>query len=195
MRVAFFGPAPRIRPRPAPSPGSHVVASPRGAISCSMDANAILALAAFVLASAAAAVPGLVFRPGGWYRALAKPRWCPPDWLFGPVWLVLYIAIAVAGWLVWRRAGLDGAASALAVYGLQLVLNGLWSTLFFGLRRPDLAFFEVVALWLAIVATIALFLPLDAVAAWLLVPYAAWVGFAALLNFSVWRLNSAPPAS
>ncbi|UCH75629.1 MAG: tryptophan-rich sensory protein [Rhodospirillales bacterium] len=154
-----------------------------------MSLEPALSLLLFVIACAAAATPGIAFRPGAWYRALAKPRWCPPDWLFGPVWLVLYLSVAVAGWLVWRRAGLDGAALPLAVYAVQLVLNGLWSTLFFGLRRPDLAFVEVIGLWLSILATIALFHPIDTIAAWLLIPYAAWVGFAALLNLSIWRLN------
>jgi tryptophan-rich sensory protein len=155
-----------------------------------MNWNAILSLVIFLLVCAAAAAPGLVFRPGEWYRRLAKPRWRPPDWLFGPVWLVLYVSIAVSGWLVWRQAGVAGAGTlALAVYVLQLVLNGLWSTIFFGLRRPDLAFLEIVVLWLSILATIVLFHPLDETAAYLLVPYAGWVAFAAVLNFRVWRLN------
>ena len=155
-----------------------------------MNWNAILSLVIFLLACAAAATPGLVFRPGEWYRRLAKPRWRPPDWLFGPVWLVLYLSIAVSGWLVWRQAGFAGAgALALAVYASQLVLNGLWSTIFFGLHRPDLAFVEIVVLWLSILATIVLFHPIDETAAYLLVPYAAWVAFAAVLNYRVWRLN------
>jgi len=154
-----------------------------------MSVVEIPSLLVFVLACAAAATPGIVFRPGAWYRALAKPSWCPPDWLFGPVWLVLYISLAVSGWLIWRRAGLDGAAPALSIYTVQLVLNSLWSTVFFGLRRPDLAFAEIVVLWSSVLATIAAFFPIDATAAYILIPYAAWVSFAVLLNFSVWRLN------
>lgn len=154
-----------------------------------MTLGSFLSLLVFVSACAAAAGPGLYFRPGAWYRDLAKPSWRPPDWLFGPVWLVLYLSIAVSGWLVWRQAGFGGAASALAVYALQLVLNGLWSTIFFGLRRPDWALVEIVCLWLAIVATIVAFHPVDPVAAYLLVPYAGWVGFAVALNYRIWRLN------
>ena len=155
-----------------------------------MSGTSALALLVFLVACAAAAAPGLVFRPGAWYRRLAKPAWRPPDWLFGPVWLLLYISIAVSGWLIWRRTGFAGAGGvALGVYALQLVLNGLWSAIFFGLHRPDLAFAEIVVLWLSIVATIVLFHPLDAMAATLLIPYAAWVTFAAVLNFRVWRLN------
>jgi len=154
-----------------------------------VEIDAILSFSVFVLACATAATPGLYFRPGNWYRRLAKPAWCPPNWLFGPVWLVLYVTLAVAGWRVWRNSGFDDGAAALTVYAAQLVLNGLWSTLFFGARRPDLAFVEILFLLLSILATIALFRPLDQTAAYLLVPYACWVAFAAALNFRVWRLN------
>ena len=156
-----------------------------------MDSSAIISFAGFLLACAAAATPGIMLRPGAWYRSLAKPSWCPPAWLFGPVWLVIYVSIAVSGWLVWRKAGFDGAAVAISLYAVQLLLNGLWSAVFFGLRRPNLAFLEIVCLWLAILATIALFHPIDQAAAYLLIPYALWVTFAAALNFSVWRLNRA----
>lgn len=154
-----------------------------------MTVDTIMGLLAFVVACGAAASSGMFFRPGAWYRDLAKPPWRPPDWLFGPAWLVLYITIAVAGWLVWRQWGADGAALALAVYAIQLVFNWLWSAIFFGLRRPDLAFFEVVCLWLSIIATIAAFYPVDETAAYLLIPYACWVSFAAMLNLSIWRRN------
>jgi tryptophan-rich sensory protein len=154
-----------------------------------MSADAIVALSVFVLACAAAATPGVIFRPGGWYRALAKPPWCPPDWVFGPVWTVLYLTVAVSGWLVWRQSSLGDAPAAFVAYGLQLALNGLWSTIFFGLRRPDLAFVEIVFLWLSILATIAVFHPISPTASYLLIPYACWVSFAVALNFSVWRLN------
>lgn len=152
--------------------------------------QAILSATIFVLAAAAAAAPGIFFRPGEWYRGLAKPSWCPPDWLFAPVWSVLYLSIACAGWLVWREAG-GGGAQALAVYGVHLLLNALWSPIFFGLRRPGAAFAEIVCLWIGIVATIAAFHPIDATAAWLLVPYLLWVSFAVGLNFRIWRLNAA----
>ncbi len=160
-----------------------------------MNGAAVIALLIFLAACAAAATPGLLLRPGTWYRDLIKPAWRPPDWLFGPVWALLYISIAVSGWLVWQRAETEGAPLALAVYALQLVLNGLWSVILFGLRRPDLAFLEVLCLWLSIVATIAAFALVDGWAAVLLIPYALWVGFAALLNFRIWRLNPARPSS
>lgn len=144
----------------------------------------------FVVACAAAAATGIVFRPGVWYRDLAKPSWCPPDWLFGPAWTVLYLSIAVSGWLVWRQAGFAEAGLAFAIYAVQLGLNALWSAIFFGLRRPGLAFVEVVVFWVSIVATIAAFFAIDRVAALVLIPYALWVTFAAALNFRIWRLNA-----
>lgn len=152
--------------------------------------GSILALIGFLAACFGIAATGAVFRPGAWYRQLAKPVWTPPDWLFAPVWTVLYAAIAVAGWLVWRRAGFAGAPGALGLYALQLLLNGLWSWLFFGLQRPDLALIDIVAMGLVIAATIAAFWVHHAGAALLLLPYLAWVSFAAALNFSIWRLNA-----
>jgi tryptophan-rich sensory protein len=143
----------------------------------------------FLAACLAAASTGIFFRPGHWYASLQQPSWRPPDALFGPVWLVLYIMIATSGWLVWREAGLAGAALPLGIYVIQLVLNGLWSWLSFGLRRLDLAFFEMAGLWLSILATILAFQPISATAAWLLVPYLAWVSFALFLNFTLWRMN------
>jgi translocator protein len=157
-----------------------------------MDNSSILALIVFVGACFIAAAMGALFPPGDWYERLAKPSWRPPNWLFAPVWTAIYLTIAVSGWLVWRKYGLAGAALPLAIYGLQLVLNAAWTPIFFGLRRPDLAFFEIIVLWMAIVATIAIFYPIHPGAALLLVPYLAWVTFAAALNFSVWRLNQSP---
>ncbi len=154
-----------------------------------MNATSALALLAFVAVCFLAALTGAVFRPGTWYDLLAKPSWRPPNWLFAPVWTVLYLMIAVSGWLVWREAGVAGAKIPLTVYAIQLVLNAAWTPIFFGLHRPDLAFFEIVLIWLSIVATILLFYPIHAGAAWLLVPYLGWVTFAAALNFAIWSLN------
>ena len=151
----------------------------------------IIGLAGFVAACFLAALTGAWFRPGEWYERLKKPSWRPPNRLFAPVWTVLYLMIALAGWLIWRQAGFAGAGLPLAAYALQLVVNAAWTPLFFGLRRPDLGLLDIVLLWLSIVATIALFCPINVVAAALLAPYLAWVTFAAALNFSVWRLNSA----
>jgi tryptophan-rich sensory protein len=148
-----------------------------------------LALAGFAALNVAAASSGALFRPGNWYERLRKPAWRPPNWLFGPAWTVLYSMIAVSGWLVWRQADWSGAGLALTVYIAHLAVNAAWSGLFFGLRRPDIAFAGIVVLWLSIALTILLFAPVSQTAAWLLAPYLAWVTFAGALNFSIWRLN------
>ena len=154
-----------------------------------MDSRSAVGLLVFVGLCFAAALSGAFFRPGTWYETLAKPWWRPPNWVFAPAWSVLYLTIALSGWLVWRRAGLYAAALPLAVYLFQLVLNAGWSGIFFGLRRPDYAFAELVLLWLSIIATIAVFYPVDKVAAWLLTPYLCWVSFAGILNLTIWRMN------
>ena len=154
-----------------------------------MEISSIVALAGFIAGCFLAAMTGAFFRPGEWYERLNKPSWRPPNRLFAPVWTILYLMIAVSGWLVWRQAGFVGAALPLAVYGLQLVLNAAWTPLFFGLHRPDLGFVDIVLVWLSIVAAIVLFVPISVAAAVLLVPYLVWVTFATALNFAVWRLN------
>jgi benzodiazapine receptor len=126
---------------------------------------------------------------GPWYDGLRKPSWTPPNRIFGPVWTVLYASMAVAAWLVWRRRGAQRVALPLGLFGLQLALNLAWSGLFFALRRPGLAFGEVVPLWAAILATLLSFGRVSRWAALLMVPYLAWVAYAAALNFAIWRLN------
>jgi len=154
-----------------------------------MEISSVLVLLGFIAACFLAALTGAMFRPGDWYERLTKPSWRPPNQLFAPVWSVLYLMIAVSGWLIWRETGFVGATLPLAIYALQLVLNAAWTPLFFGLHRIDLGFFDIVLVWLSIVATIVLFYPIHSVAAMLLLPYLAWVTFAAALNFSLWRLN------
>ncbi len=148
--------------------------------------HSILGLLGFLGANFAAAMSGAMFPPGAWYEGLRKPSWNPPNWAFPVVWTILFVMMAFSGWLVWREVGFG---LPIAVYGVQLVLNAAWSWLFFGLRRPDLAFAELVVFWLAILATILLFAPIHAGAAWLLVPYIAWVTTAGVLNWQLWRMN------
>lgn len=154
-----------------------------------MDIFSLLALFGFIVACFVAALCGAVFPPGDWYEHLAKPSWRPPNRLFAPVWTVLYFTIAVSGWLVWREVGFTGAVLPLSAYAVQLALNAVWSPIFFGLRRPDLGFLDIVLMWLSIVTTIVLFYRIHAAAAVLLFPYLAWVSFAAALNFAIWRRN------
>jgi benzodiazapine receptor len=148
----------------------------------------IPSLIVFLAMVAAAALVGSQFGPGQWYVALQKPSWTPPNWLFGPVWTILYVAIALAGWSVWRSRALS-ITKPILLWLLQLVLNGLWSWLFFGLRRPDLALIDIVALLIAICWFIASAKKISRIGAWLFVPYALWVSFATALNFSIWQLN------
>ncbi|GIJ24352.1 TspO/MBR family protein [Micromonospora lutea] len=147
------------------------------------------ALAGFALAVLAVAVFGNLAGAGAsdQYATIDRPAWSPPSWLFGPVWTVLYVMIAVAAWLVWRRVGFGAALGAWAV---QLVLNAAWTPLFFAGDRYGLAFIEIILLWLAIGATVLLFARASRLAAALLLPYWAWVTFAAALNYSIWQLNS-----
>ena len=149
----------------------------------------ILGLIGWLAACFAAAAFGGLFVPDEWYAALRKPSWNPPGWVFGPVWTALYTMMGVAAWLVWRQGGWGKQRQPLLIFLVQLALNALWTPLFFGLHRPGLAFAEIVLLWLAIATTLAAFRPVSRAAAWLLVPYLAWVSFAAALNFTLWRLN------
>ena len=128
-----------------------------------------LALLGFVAANFVVAMSGAVFQPGTWYEGLRKPRWVPPNWLFGPVWMVLYGMIAVSGWLVWQKVGFQPAA--VTVYVAQLAL------------------YDAGLLWLAVAANIVVFAQFDIGAALLLVPYLCWVGLAFALNYTMLKLN------
>ena len=144
-------------------------------------------LLVFIASVALTSIIGAQFEPGTWYAQLQKPAWNPPNWVFAPVWTVLYIAIAAAGWLVWRKT--RRVTPALQVWGLQLVANGLWSWLFFGMHRPGIALVDIAALFFLIVSFIVAARRYSVAASWLFVPYAIWVGFAAALNGSIWRAN------
>ncbi|MCW5552750.1 MAG: tryptophan-rich sensory protein [Verrucomicrobiae bacterium] len=149
----------------------------------------VLGLAGWLLLCFAAAAFGGLFMPGAWYAQLQKPTWNPPNWIFGPVWTVLYTMMAVAAWLVWGRGGVAAQRGPLGWFLLQLLLNAAWSALFFGLHNPGLAFVEIVLLWSAILRTLIAFWKVQRVASLLLLPYLAWVSFAAVLNFTLWQLN------
>ncbi|MBW3022657.1 tryptophan-rich sensory protein [Candidatus Woesearchaeota archaeon] len=125
-----------------------------------------------------------------WYETLNKPSFNPPNWIFAPVWTTLFVLMGISLYLVWSK-GLKkkGVKSAVYVFGGQLALNTLWSILFFGLRSPTLAFVEIIILWLAILWTIIKFYKISKTAAYLLIPYIAWVSFAVLLNFVFVLLN------
>lgn len=122
-----------------------------------------------------------------WYAALNKPSFNPPNWLFAPVWTALYLLIGIALYLVWINKKRN--KSAITFFTIQLMLNSLWSLLFFGLKNPFLAFIEIIILWSFILLTMISFYKISKPASYLLIPYILWVSFAALLNFSIWLLN------
>lgn len=155
----------------------------------SAAARSALALAGWLAGSFAVAGFGGLFRPGEWYAALQKPLWNPPGWVFGPVWTALYTMMAIAAWLVWKRGGFRIQRVAMSLFLLQLLFNALWSPLFFGLHNPGLAFADILLLWGALLATLVAFWKVSTTAGALLVPYLAWVTFAAALNWTLWRLN------
>jgi translocator protein len=152
-----------------------------------------LGLAGWLLASfVTAGVGGLASaNAAGSYGQLLQPAWAPPAWLFGPVWSVLFVLMALSAWLVWRRHGFLGAGLALKLYVVQLGVNALWTWLFFAWRMGLPALVDIGLLWVLIFATILGFWRLHRLAAMLLLPYLAWVSFAAALNFALWRLNPA----
>jgi tryptophan-rich sensory protein len=129
---------------------------------------------------------GYVTAPGDWYAHLAKPSFNPPNWVFAPAWTMLYVLIAVAGWRVWRQ---DAGSVAMKLWWVQLGLNFLWSPVFFAAHKVGLALLIILLLLVAIIGFIAVAWRQERVAAWLLVPYAAWVAFATALNGSILALN------
>lgn len=165
------------------------------------------------IASLAGAIGALFTTPAissGWYATLQKPSWNPPAWVFGPVWTLLYVLMGISAWLVWKKVNSRHRAAvkfalptvghekisrreikrALVIFGIQLVLNTVWSVIFFGLKSPGWSFVEIIFLWLSIVTTMALFAKISKPAMVLLIPYILWVSFAGYLNYSIWNLNS-----
>jgi translocator protein len=134
----------------------------------------------------AVAMSGAVFMPGDWYRSLSKPAWTPPDWLFGPAWTLLYLMIAVAGWLVWRE---QGFGLSLGIWALNLLFNGVWSWLMFGRHQIGAALIDALTMLVTIVAFMWSAWPISQTAVLLFVPYLAWTSFAAALNWEILRRN------
>jgi tryptophan-rich sensory protein len=149
------------------------------------------ALALLLLATGAAAVIGAVasIRAADFYQQLAKPAWAPPAQAFGPVWTVLYVLMAIAAWLVVRSWGWPRARPAIALYVVQLVFNALWPWVFFRWRLGGVAVAEILLLWALLLLTVAAFRRARPLAAGLLLPYLAWVTFAAALTYAVWQRN------
>jgi translocator protein len=151
-----------------------------------------LSLVPFLAVCFAAAGIGSLATGGSvntWYPQLRKPQWNPPNWIFGPVWTILYAMMALSAWLVWRQAGWAGARFALILFAIQLVLNTVWSVVFFGMQAIGAAFGEILLLWMMTIATAVAFASISFLAAWLLLPYIGWVAFASYLNFRIWQMN------
>jgi tryptophan-rich sensory protein len=154
--------------------------------------NTIKLIVAIAVPLAVGGLSGFATARGveSWYPTLIKPPFNPPSWVFGPTWTVLYIMMGVAAYLVWRQGlGVPGVKFTLTIFVVQLALNGMWSILFFGMQSPGWAFAEILMLWLTILISATLFWRLAPAAGWLMMPYLAWVSFAAVLNGSIWVLN------
>ncbi|MEK7514803.1 MAG: TspO/MBR family protein [Patescibacteria group bacterium] len=159
-----------------------------------MKRNSFLRLVITISASQLAGILGSFFTVNAissWYVYLLRPAFAPPSWVFGPVWVTLFFLMGIAVWLVWERGmRRQDVRVALGIFLIQLGLNTLWSIVFFGLRNPGAAFIEILFLIIAILATMRAFYPISRTATLLLVPYIAWVSFAAYLNWSIYQLNS-----
>jgi translocator protein len=151
--------------------------------------DTIATLLVFVAIAFLPAMIGSAFPPDAWYESLNKPSWDPPRWVFGPVWTVLYSLIGYAGYLAWSSSVAGTRYRAFSIYAVQLLLNALWSPLFFGYHSPGLALLNIVAQWFAIALNIGAFYRIKPAAGLLLAPYLLWVSFALLLNGAIWLLN------
>ena len=151
--------------------------------------RSMAALAGWLLLTFSASATSVFVSTGGWYANLAKPAWNPPGWVFGPVWTLLYALMAVAAWRVWYHGGWAQQKRALGLFLFQWALNALWTPLFFGLHQPGWALVEILILLAAVLTTMRTFWRIDRSAGALLLPYAAWVAFATLLNGAIWRMN------
>ena len=151
--------------------------------------DAIATLFVFVAFAYLPAMIGSAFPPDAWYQSLNKPSWHPSPWLFGPVWTVLYALIGYAGYLAWSSSIPDKRYRAFGIYAIQLLLNSLWSPLFFGYHSAGLALLSIVAQWVAIALNIEAFYRINSAAGLLLLPNLLWVSFALVLNATIWLLN------
>jgi tryptophan-rich sensory protein len=147
------------------------------------------ALALFILASIITAATGTQFEPGEWYEQLNKPSWTPPNYAFPIAWSFLYLAMAVAAWLVWCKAGFKKASNALALHGLQLISNAAWSWLMFGMHEIRASLLNLTFLWATVATMMFLFWRIRPLAGALQVPYLLWLSYAWSLNFAIWYLN------
>ena len=180
-----------LRFRPLATVSTQIPATPPRAMSTATKTHhSGLSLLAFIVGVFVIAGSGAIFSPGAWFAGLTKPPLNPPNWVFAPVWSILYVLMAVAAWLVWRERGTRDVRLALTAFAVQLLFNACWTPLFFGLHSPLAALVDILLLWPALALTLWLFYRLLPAAGLLLAPYLAWVSFATYLNFMFWRLNA-----
>jgi tryptophan-rich sensory protein len=149
----------------------------------------LMGLAFWIVLTFGVAAFASQFEPGAWYQTIAKPSWTPPGWLFGPVWGLLYLAMSVSAWLIWRQRSTVKATVPLTLYLVQLALNGLWSWLFFGHQMIGTALVDIIVLTLLIALTAMMFFRIRKAAGIMMLAYFLWVSFATTLNLQIWRLN------
>lgn len=124
-----------------------------------------------------------------WYAALNKPSFNPPNWIFGPVWITLYVMMGISFFIIWIKKDVPNSGFLFSLFILQLILNALWSIIFFGLKSPGFAFLEIIFLWLAILLCVIYFYKESVISSVLLIPYLLWVSYASLLNYFLWQMN------
>lgn len=149
----------------------------------------IAGLFGWIILSSLAGIFGAQFKPGQWYQMLQKPSWTPPDAIFPIIWPVLYVLMGVAAWQIWKRESSRLTQSAFIWFYVQLILNALWSWLFFGKHMIGAALIEIILLWIAVGVVVILFFKKNQTAGLLLIPYLLWISFALALNGSIWQLN------
>ncbi|NGP88092.1 TspO/MBR family protein [Fodinibius halophilus] len=151
--------------------------------------KSIIGLITWIIICSTAGIIGAQFDPGTWYELLQKPTWTPPNWAFPVVWPILYVMMGTAAWILWKMETISIRDYAFTWFFLQLVLNALWSWLFFGMNLIGTALAEIFLLWIAIIFTVLLFWRHKQIAGLLLLPYLLWVSYASALNFAIWQLN------
>lgn len=149
----------------------------------------ITGLIIWIFVCSLAGIFGAQFEPGTWYELLQKPAWTPPNWVFPVVWPTLYVMMGIAAWIIWKMKEITLSATEFNWFFVQLVLNALWSWIFFGMQMIATGLAEILLLWISILFTIFLFWNRNRIAGMLLLPYLLWVSYASALNFAIWQLN------
>lgn len=146
-------------------------------------------LITWIIICSLAGIFGAQFEPGTWYELLQKPSWTPPNWVFPVVWPILYVLMGISAWLLWKKEAISSYQTEFTWFFVQLILNALWSWIFFGMEHIATGLAEILLLWVAIAFTVLLFWRRDRIAGFLLIPYLLWVSYASALNFAIWQLN------